>query len=131
MAETKLVEAKHLKKGNYVMINDASCRVTEVLKSAPGKHGHLKLRVTGVGLVDEKKRVLMCPGHEKVDSPIVDKRTCQILSVQAGTAQAMDMETYETFDIRVPSNLANSIVEGGECSYWVLAGEKVLMEVKG
>lgn len=131
MSDTKLVEAKHLKKGNYLMIKDTPCKVNEILKSAPGKHGHLKLRITGIGLIDAKKRVLMCPGHEKLNAPIVDKRKCQILSIQGSTAQAMDSETYETFDISIPDEIKAELVEGGEYSYWFVAGQKVLMGSKG
>ena len=129
MSDMKQVHAKDIKTGNYFMIDDAPCRAGTIKRSAPGKHGHLKLVIEGVGLLDGKKRVMLCSGHARVQAPIVDKRICQILSINDGMAQVMDMESYETFDTEIPDNLKNDIKEGSEVKYWVVAGTKALMEM--
>ena len=125
----KQVHAKEIKSGNYLMIEDAPCKAGTIKRSAPGKHGHLKLVIEGVGLLDGKKRVMLCSGHARVQAPIVDKRLCQILSINGAIAQAMDMESYETFEADIPENLKDSVIEGSEFKYWVVAGVKALMEV--
>jgi len=129
MSEMKQVHAKDIKVGNYLMIEDAPCRASNIKRSAPGKHGHLKLVIDGVGLIDGKKRVMLCPGEARVQAPIVDKRICQVLSINGDHAQVMDMESYDTFDIEIPADLKASVAEGSEVKYWIIAGIKVLKEM--
>ena len=52
---TKPVDIGSLKKGNYVVIEGIACKVSDIQVSRPGKHGHAKIRLTGVGLVDSKE----------------------------------------------------------------------------
>ena len=128
--EIRQVEAKHFKKGSYIMMDNVPCVVTGIQISRPGKHGHAKCRIEAVGLSDEKKRVGLYPGDTKIDSPVVDKRTGQIIAVQGERVQIMDVETYETFELKIPEKLKSKVIEGAEASYWVAAGQKILMDVK-
>ena len=57
------------------------CRVGNIQVSRPGKHGHAKMRVEGVGIVDGKKRIIVIPGHDSVEVPVIGKNTAQVLSV--------------------------------------------------
>ncbi len=120
----------HLKKGNYVIFNNTPCKILDMQISKPGKHGHMKCRVTAESLIDGRKIIQMMPGHDKVDVPIVEKKNAQILSIHGNTATVMDMESYETFDIPIPEEFAGQIKEGGEIFYWVMLGEKVIKQVK-
>ncbi len=129
--ETKQVSVGSLTKGSYVMIEGVACRVTDVQVSRPGKHGHAKVRLTGMGLVDEKKRVVVMPGHDNIGVPIVDKRTAQVLSISNGVANVMDAETYETFDLKIPEELKNQVTEGCNVLYWVIVNESIMKQIKG
>lgn len=128
--ETKPVSVGNLQKGNYVIIEGIACRVTDTQTSRPGKHGHAKVRLTGVGLLDDKKRVIVMPGHDTIDSPIVEKRSAQVLSVHGNVANIMDAETYETFDLPIPDELKAECVEGCNILYWVVLDSKVMKQVK-
>lgn len=135
MAEESLGDKKQenvdeIKKGRYMIINDAPCVITEMLGSAPGKHGHKKWRITGVGLIDEKKRVLIISGGHKVDVPLVNKRNGQVLSIQADKAQVMDSETYEVLEIKIPEEFKDQIKENSNVQYWVIMGAKVVKGVR-
>jgi len=59
---TKMTSVGSLQKGNYVILDGAACRVSDTQVSRPGKHGHAKVRLTAVGLVDGKKRIVVMPG---------------------------------------------------------------------
>lgn len=131
MGETKVVSIGSLQKGNYVVIDDVPCKVTETQTSRPGKHGHAKVRLTAVGLFDNKKRQVMMPGHDNIEVPIVDKRTAQVLSISGDMANVMDTESYETFDLRIPDDLKEDIEEGSQVLYWVVMDQKVMQQVKG
>ncbi len=70
------------------------------------------------------------PGHDKVEAPIIGKKNAQVLSVSGKTANVMDMETYETFDIEIPDELKNDVHEGVEVLYWSIMGTNVIKQVK-
>ncbi|MAG91108.1 translation initiation factor IF-5A [Candidatus Woesearchaeota archaeon] len=127
---TKMTHATSLQKGNYVILEGAACRVVDVEISRPGKHGHAKARVSAIGLVDEKKRIVVMPGHDNVEVPIIEKKTAQVLSVQDDTATVMDSITYETFDMKIPDEFKGQVVEGSSVLYWTILEDKVIKQVK-
>ena len=129
MGETKLQSVGHLQKGSYVVIEGAACKVTDTQTSRPGKHGHAKVRLTAVGLIDDKKRVIVMPGHDNIEVPIVGKKNAQVLSVHGETANVMDSETYETFDMKIPAEIKNDVVEGCTVLYWDILDDKVMKQV--
>ena len=130
MGEKKSVSVGSLQKGNYVIIDDVACKVTSIQVSRPGKHGHAKVRLEAVGLLDDKKRAVVMPGHDNIDTPIIDKRTAQVLSISGKTANVMDSETYETFDLEIPEDLEGQVVEGANVLYWVILDQRVIKQVK-
>lgn len=130
MSDTKPVSVGTLQKGNYVIIEGVACKVTDTQTSRPGKHGHAKVRLTGVGLLDDKKRVVVMPGHDSVDVPIVEKKTAQVLSIKGTKANVMDVETYETFDLDIPDELKATCVEGCQVLYWTIMDGKVMKQIK-
>jgi len=135
MAEDSLGNKKQevvdeIKKGRYMIINDAPCVVTEMLGSAPGKHGHKKWRITGVGLLDDKKRVLIISGGHKIEVPMVDKRNGQVLSVQDDKAQVMDSETYEVFEMIIPEEFKDKLQVNANVQYWVIMSAKVVKGIR-
>ena len=71
MAGTELKSIGEMKKGSSIVIDGAACRVTDMSTSRPGKHGHAKVRLQAVGIIDEKKREIVMPGHDNVEVPII------------------------------------------------------------
>jgi len=128
--ETKKVSCSHLKVGSYLVVDGVACKVTDIQVSRPGKHGHAKARITAVGLLDDKKRVTVMPGHDMVDTPIIGKKTAQVLSVSGNMANVMDAETYETFDLKIPRELEGEVVDGVTILYWQVLTEKVMKQIK-
>ncbi len=112
------------------MVDGAACRVVDVQISRPGKHGHAKVRLSAVGLVDNKKRITIMPGHDNVDVPIIEKKTAQVLSVQTDSANVMDLETFETFDIKIPEEFKGKVIEGGSVLYWTILEDKIIKQIK-
>ena len=131
MADTKMVAANNVQKGNFIIMEGAACRVVDVEISKPGKHGHSKVRISAVGLTDDKKRIAVMPGHDNVEVPIIEKRQAQVLSVQGDKANVMDSETYETFDLKVPEEFKGQVAEGSSVTYWTILNERVIKQVKG
>ncbi len=131
MGEIKPVPIGTLKKGNYIIIDGVACKVFDIQMSRPGKHGHAKIRMTGVGLVDGRKRIIVAPGHDNVATPIVEKKTAQVLSISGNSANVMDNESYETFDLEIPEELQGKVKESVQVQYWIILDDKVMKQVTG
>lgn len=127
---TKNTGANTLKVGSYIVLQEAACKVTNIQISRPGKHGHAKMRVEAVGIVDRKKRIEVLPGHDNVEVPIIEKKTAQILSITEDIANVMDEETYETFDMAIPEEIKEEVKEGANVIYWQVLQDRVMKQVK-
>ncbi len=128
--EKKTISVGSLKKGETIIIDGVACKIIDTSTSRPGKHGHAKVNLMAVGLIDGKKRQLTMPGHDKVEAPIIEKKTAQVLSVSGNTASVMDLESYETMDLDIPEELKDQVAEGKEVLYWTIMGSKIMKQVK-
>lgn len=127
---TKQVSASELKAGSYIVMEGAACRVTSIQVSRPGKHGHAKSRIEGIGIIDNRKRVIVLPSHDNVEVPIIEKKTAQVLSITGNKANVMDSETYETFELEIPEELKENCAEGCTILYWQVLNDKIMKQVK-
>lgn len=130
MAGTKQESVGHLQKGSYIIVDGVACRVVSTATSRPGKHGHAKVNMMAVGILDGKKRNLVMPGHDMVEVPIIEKKNAQVLSIHGDIANVMDSETYETFDLKIEDELKGEIVDGCTIVYWEILNERVMKQVK-
>jgi translation initiation factor 5A len=94
-------EVRELKEGRYILIDEEPCRIMSISVSKPGKHGEAKARIEAIGLFDNGKRSVIYPVKHKVQVPVINKRSAQVLSIVPGknTVQLMDMSTYEVFEL--------------------------------
>jgi translation initiation factor 5A len=97
-------QVRELQEGSYVMMDDSPCKINAYSTAKPGKHGSAKARIEGKGVFDAKKRSLSQPVDAKVWVPIVERKGGQVVSVDGNDAQVMDLDTYETFTMRVPED---------------------------
>ncbi|NVM01540.1 MAG: translation initiation factor IF-5A [Candidatus Helarchaeota archaeon] len=129
----KQQSAGSLKVNRYVLVKDEPCRIVSVDVSKSGKHGHAKVRIVCIGLFDGNKRSLTFPSHTNVEVPIIDKSTGIITSITPDSVQLMDNNTYETFELDLPTDeqLKSKLVEGATAEYWTILNKKRIMNVKG
>ena len=130
MGEVKLTSIGTLQKGRYVVIDGAACVVVDTKTSRPGKHGHAKVNMTAVGMMDGKKRNIVLPGHDMIEVPVIEKKNAQVLSITGESANVMDMESYETFDLKIPEELKPVVSNGAVIVYWVILEDKVMKALK-
>ncbi len=126
----KVVEVKTLKVGKYIILGDEASKIVNIQTSSPGKHGAAKARIDAVGIFDNQKRNIVKPVDAKIDVPMIDKRTAQVLALMGSDVQLMDLETYETFEVPIPDEMRNDLIEGAEVGYIVAMGNKKLMRIK-
>lgn len=126
------VEVGSIKEGQYVIIDGEPCRVVDLEKSKPGKHGSAKARIVAVGVFDGVKRSIVSPVDSRIEVPIIEKRSGQVISTTPETVQLMDLETYETFETPMPmeEEVKSLIADGVEVEYWKILGRVKIVRVK-
>ncbi|MCW4020457.1 MAG: translation initiation factor IF-5A [Candidatus Bathyarchaeota archaeon] len=132
-AMSKPVDVGSLKRGRYVIVDDEPCRIVDLTKSKPGKHGAAKARIVTIGVFDGVKRSFVKPVSAQVEMPMIEKRTGQVISTLPSSVQIMDLETYEIFESPLPEDeaLGSRLNEGVEVEYWRILGRTKIMRTKG
>ncbi|MBU1136258.1 MAG: translation initiation factor IF-5A [Nanoarchaeota archaeon] len=122
----KLINATEAKSGTSVILEGAPCIVKGTDISKTGKHGHAKVRMEAIGIFDGKKRVLVIPGHERLEVPLIKKLKAQVLNVNGDKASIMDLESFETIDVQIADELKGEIKGEDNVEYWDVNGEKII-----
>ncbi len=129
---SKPVDVGSIKVGQYILIDNEPCRIVEYEKSKPGKHGAAKARIVAIGLFTEQKKNVISPVDAKIEVPIIEKRSGQVISVMGGGIQIMDLESYETFETTLPKegDLRSKLTSGVEVEYWKMPGGIKIVRIK-
>lgn len=124
-------EIGELKEGSYVIIDGEPCRVVEITKAKTGKHGSAKVHLVALSILSGAKKTLVAPADQRIEIPIVNKRTAQVTAILGNKVQLMDNETYETFEVELPKEqeMADRIKTGSEVEYWEVMGIRKIMRV--
>ncbi|MEW6036285.1 MAG: translation initiation factor IF-5A [Candidatus Micrarchaeota archaeon] len=130
MVEKVFAIAKELREGKYVLIDDIPCKVVEIESSKPGKHGAAKMRITGIGIFEGQKKTLLSPGDADVEIPIIERKNVMILSVSGNSAQVMDQQSNEVYDLELPADLVSAVAPGKEAEVIEAMGRKKMERVK-
>lgn len=120
----ELAEVRTLKVGRYMIIDEEPCKIMSISTSKPGKHGEAKARIEAIGIFDGQKRSVVHPVKHKVSVPIIDKRSAQIVSIMGENVQLMDLETYETFEMKIIDEFKDQLQPGSEVLYLEALGRK-------
>ena len=121
----KIIEGTAVRTGTVIIIDGEPCTVKNIDVSKTGKHGHAKVRIEAVGVIDGKKRVIARPGHERFEVPMIEKKKAQVLYVSSEAVNVMDTESYETFDLPPPTEV-EGLGEGDQIEYWEVDGKKII-----
>lgn len=114
------------------MIDGEPCRIVDLTKSKPGKHGSAKARVVAIGIFDGGKRSFVKPVDANVEVPMIDKRSGQVFSITSTGVQIMDLETYEYVDAPFPEDedLKAELASGVEVEYWRILDRIKIIKIK-
>ena len=130
MVEKVFAIAKEIKVGKYVLMDNIPYKVVQIESSKPGKHGAAKMRITGVSIFGGQKKVLLTPGDADVEVPIIERKVVQVLSVSGNTAQVMEKESYEVYDMDVPAELQGQVEAGKEVDILGAMGKRMMERVR-
>ena len=124
-----VAEVRTLKPNRYMIIDGEPCKIVSMTTSKPGKHGEAKARIEAFGIFDGQKRSVVHPVKHKVQVPMIDKRTAQVLSITGSEVQLMDLDTYETFNLPIPDDLEGKFEPGNEIQYLEALGRRKITRV--
>jgi len=133
MGMSKPMEIGALRVGSYVIIEGEPCRIVDLSKSKPGKHGSAKARVVAIGVFDGAKRSFVKPVDAQAEVPIIEKRGGQVIALLPATVQVMDLETYEILETPIPEEeeIKSRLEPGVEIEYFRILGRTKIMRKKG
>ncbi len=127
--EIMYASAKELRIGRYLIIDGTPCKVVDIETSAPGKHGAAKMRITAIGIFDGSKKTLLKPSDGDVEVPVTTKKKAQVVSIIGQTAQLMDLDTYETYELPIPEEMKSALKPSSEVEVIEAMGKKALLRV--
>ena len=123
----KLINATEARSGSAIMVDGVACIVRSNDISKTGKHGHAKCRIEAIGIIDDKKRVFVTGGHERMEVAMINKNKAQVLNlVGDDRASIMDLESYETIEVTLMEDLKGQIKEEDQVEYWDVEGSKII-----
>ena len=130
---SKPVDVGSLKIGHYIVVDGEPCKIVEYEKSKPGKHGAAKARIVAISALSGQKKNVISPVDAKIEVPMIEKRTGQVISIGGNMIQLMDLESYQTFETEMPTDeeLKGKLTSGAEVEYWNMLGRKKIIRVKG
>jgi translation initiation factor 5A len=122
-----------LKEGSYIVIDGEPCKVVEVEKSKPGKHGSAKVRLTGIAIFSGSKKTVIGTVDTHIEVPMIDKRAAQVISATPTSVQLMDLQSFEVTESSMPAEpeFQGRMAPGVEVEVWVVMGRSKVMRIKG
>lgn len=122
-----------LKIGHHILIDGEPMRIVEYERSKPGKHGSAKARIVAINIFDGSKKSIVSPMDAKIDVPMIEKKSGQVISMTDTAVQLMDLETFEVFFANMPTDetIKGKLTAGGEVEYWRVMDRTMIMRVKG
>jgi len=122
----KLINASEARPGVAIMVDGTPCITKSNDISKTGKHGHAKCRIEAISVLDGKKKVFVAGGHERLDSPMINKNRAQVLSISENKASVMDLESFETLEMVIPEDIQSELKDGDQVEYWVVEEHKII-----
>lgn len=84
------VEASEVKKGHHIILKGRPCKIVDVTHAKTGKHGHMKVTMTGIDVLNSQKCILNVPGHKTVTRFDLIKKEYEVMQIQDNVIEYLD-----------------------------------------
>lgn len=121
----KIIDATEAKVGTNILLEGEPFTIKKMDVSKTGKHGHAKVRIEAIGIMNEQKKVFVVPGHERIEIPLINKKKGQVLSL-GSKVSIMDLESFETLEIACPEEIKSELEENSNVEYWDVEGRLII-----
>lgn len=125
----KVVNASELRVGGYMLVDGETCLIRSLDVSKTGKHGAHKCRFEAIAVMTGKKKCIVCPGTDRYEVPMIEKRKAQVLTVTDGVANLMDSDSFENLELPIPEELKDVVTDGVIVEYWDMEGVKIMKRI--
>lgn len=122
----KIINATEARVGTNLLLEGEPFTVKKMDVSKTGKHGHAKCRIEASHMITGNKKVFVVPGHERFEVPLVNKKKGQVLSLHGDHASVMDLESFETLEVPMNSEVEGQVAENDNVEYWDIEGTLLL-----
>jgi len=79
--QVQFLDPNLIKRGDYLLMHESAiCKVMEINKSKPGKHGSAKISIVGIDVFTSKKHEELYAGSRKAEVPEVKKFDLELTS---------------------------------------------------
>jgi len=93
----KPIEAGNAKKNMHLLLNGKTCKIVDLSGSKTGKHGHLKVAITGIDIFSGNKIMQIYPGHFSLYEVEVQKKECQLVNVSGEDIEVLNEDNEIEF----------------------------------
>ncbi len=84
------IEAGKVKKGSHVILEGRPCKIITVTIAKTGKHGHMKVTMTGIDVFTSAKYVKNVPGHVTVMQFELEKKEYLLTNIEDNLLEYLD-----------------------------------------
>lgn len=123
-----MAEAKDLKPGNYIKLNNEILKVTRKEVVAYGTHCHSKTKLYVQGLYSKGEKSFNLNHHDKVETIDIMRKEGQVIAKLPGKVQVMDAVSYETVDAEADNQLLEELNEGDSVTFVNVEGKPRIIE---
>jgi translation initiation factor 5A len=121
----KIIDATEAKVGTNILLEGEPFTIKKMDVSKTGKHGHAKVRIEAIGIMNNNKKVFVVPGHERIEIPLINKKKGQVLSISHNVS-VMDLDSFETLEIACPEEIKSELEENSNVEYWDVEGKLII-----
>lgn len=123
-----MTEAKELKPGNYIKINNEIVKVVRKEVVAYGTHSHSKTKLFVQGLFSKGEKSINLNHHDNVEMVEIIRKEGQVIAKLPDKVQVMDSVSYETVDADVDNELLGELNEGDTVTFINFEGNAKIIE---
>jgi len=123
-----MTQAKEIKAGEYVRINNEVLKVVRKELAAYGTHCHTKIKLYLQGLFSKGEKTLNFGHNDNIETLDIKRKDGQVISKLNDKVQVMDAVSYETFDANVDKELLEQLNEGDTVRFIDLQGKVIVLE---
>jgi translation initiation factor 5A len=105
------IAAGHLKKGDYVCIQDHPCKIADITTCLTGKRGHTKANIIGFDIFTGKRFEEVAPTNQNLPSPVVKTTQYQLIDIsEEGQLTLLGHEgTREDMNLPLDASVATEL----------------------
>jgi len=123
-----MATAEDLKKGEFILINNAIFKITRKEVVAVGTHSHSKTKIYVVPIEGGGEKNFIYNHQDRVEVPEIENRVGQIISVGENSLTVMDTKTYETLEVLSNREILEKAEEGKILFFFTYKGESKALQ---